>query len=224
MYIGVIAEGKSDLAVIKNIIRGKFKNINYDIQYLQPELDYDETDLYDMTEAQFSNWELVKKACIEKKKFSDFFSVDEERYIILQIDTAEAELGNYNVRRPKKHNNSDYSEELRNNIIQRINEWSDNQFYDQLFYAVAVEETEAWVLTIYSDDKKDTCRFSDPKRELDRILNIRLGEKEKKILNYDEFKKFDELSRDFRKLKNLNRFMLLNQSLNLFCASLERLI
>ncbi len=221
MFIGIIAEGKSDLAVISNILKGKIHVGMEDVVYLQPELDFDETDLHNMSAEQFSNWALVRQTCMEKKKLSDFFSIDEERFIVVHIDTAEAEEINYEVQRPAKHNNPEYSEILRNNVIEKINEWLENQFGDQIFFAIAIEEIEAWVLTIYADRQGDTCRFNDPKRELNRVLNRKLSKKEKKILRYDEFEKFNELSKKFRKLKHLEKYANFNESLKLFCESLE---
>jgi len=40
MYIGIIAEGKSDLAVIRNILRGKILIDSSNVMFLQPELDF----------------------------------------------------------------------------------------------------------------------------------------------------------------------------------------
>ncbi len=80
MYIGIIAEGKGDLAVITNILKGKLSVDKSDVEYLQPELDFDETDLYQMREEQFSNWAIVRETCMRRRKLSDFFSIDEERY------------------------------------------------------------------------------------------------------------------------------------------------
>ena len=223
MFIGIIAEGKSDLAVITNILRGKSGIDGSEVQYLQPELDYDETDLHKMSADQFSNWALVRETCIQKRKLSDFFSIDEERFIIIQIDTAEAGEIHYDVERPAKHNNLNYSQELRNNVINKINEWLENQFSEQVFYAIAIEEIEAWVLTIYTDKQVDTCRFTNPKEELYRTLNRKFSKKQKKILSLkDELIKSDKLSRGFRKSKILNKCIALNESLNLFCESLER--
>ncbi|MCK5522895.1 MAG: hypothetical protein KAI83_07150 [Thiomargarita sp.] len=226
MYIGIIAEGKSDLAVIRNILKGKISIDTSDIMYLQPELDFDETDLHNMSKEQFSNWVLVKQACLEKKKLADFFSVEEERYIILQIDTAEVEEINYEVKRPKKHANPDYSRVLRNNVVDKINEWLENQFSEQIFYAIAIEETEAWVLTIYTNKKGDTCRHNDPKMTLDKVLNEKFSEKDKnKILKNDnKLEKFDKLSKKFGRKKDLMRYVKLNESLKLFCDSLEKLM
>jgi hypothetical protein len=172
---------------------------------------------------KFSNWALVRQSCIERKKFSDFFSIDEKRFIIIQIDTAEAEETHYDVRRPRKKNNPNYSRELRNRVISKINEWSENQFGDQFFYAIAIEETEAWVLTIYSDRQNDTCGYTDPKTELNRVLNKKLSTKEKQIFKKNEFDNFDKISENFRRSKKLNSYMLLNESLKLFCESLEKI-
>jgi len=222
MYIGIIAEGKSDLAVIRNILKGKIQLDSSNMTFLQPELDFDETDIHNMSKEQFSNWELVKQACVEKNKLVDFFSVEEERYIILQIDTAEAEEINYEVERPEKRANPDYSRVLRNNVIDKINEWLENQFNEQIFYAIAIEETEAWVLTIYTDQKRDTCKYNDPKDELYKVLNRKLSKKDiNKILKCDnELEKFDKLSQKFRRKKDLMRYVNLNESLKIFCDSL----
>jgi len=222
MYIGIIAEGKGDLAVITNILKGKLSVDKSDVEYLQPELDFDETDLHQMRAEQFSNWALVRETCMKKRKLSDFFSIDEERYVIIHIDTAEAEETNYEVERPVKRDNPSYSKELRDNVTDRINEWLDNQFSDEIFYAIAIEETEAWVLTIYTDRQGDTCRYNDPKKELDRVLNKKLSKKEKKVLTLgNDLIKFDKLTRRFGKAKHLSKFVLLNESLNFFCKSLE---
>jgi hypothetical protein len=55
-------------------------------------------------------------------------------------------------------------------------------------------------------------------------LNKKLSKKEKKVLSMgNELIKFDKLSKSFGKGKKLSKFILLNESLNLFCKSLERI-
>lgn len=221
MNIGIIAEGKSDLAVISNVLKGVLSIDKSDIEYLQPELEYDETDLDNILKS-FSNWELVKKTCMEKRKLFDFFSVDEERYIVLHIDTAEAEEKNYDVERPVKHNNIHYSQELRRNVIDKMNSWLGNQFGARIFHAIAIEEIEAWVITIHTDKTGDTSRYNDPKKELNRILNRKLTRKEKNALRLqNELLKFERLSKAFTKKRKLSKFVNKNESLKLFCEDLE---
>lgn len=223
MRIGIIAEGKSDIAVITNILKGKLGIDRSDLSFLLPELEYDETDRYHMREEQFSNWTLVKKLCEDKTKITDFIEpFAEERFIVIQIDTAEAHL--YGIEKPEKKDNPSYSSDLRNQIVSLINEWLGNQFEESVFYAVTIEETEAWVLTIYDEQQQETATYNDPKRKLSEVLHRKLTGKSRKILTYDPLQKYDELTRDFRKLKNLSRYVHRNESLKLFCESIDRII
>ncbi len=90
-----------------------------------------------------------------------------------------------------------------------------NQFSNEIFYAIAIEEIEAWVLTIYIDKQRDTCRYNDPKTELNRVLSRKLSQKKRKVLSLgNELIKFDKLSKGFGKARKLSRA-------NLFCKSLE---
>ena len=57
----------------------------------------------------FSNWTLVKKECEEKIAIEDFLSdgfFDDERIVVLHLDTAECELNGYDVERPNKEDNN----------------------------------------------------------------------------------------------------------------------
>lgn len=56
MRTAIIAEGRGDLAVITNILKGELGIDRCDIKYILPEFEYDQTDLSQMPETQFSNW------------------------------------------------------------------------------------------------------------------------------------------------------------------------
>lgn len=60
MKVALIAEGKTDQAVLINILKGWSKIDRDDIYCLRPDLEYDNTDLAQMDAVQFSNWTLVK--------------------------------------------------------------------------------------------------------------------------------------------------------------------
>ncbi len=224
MQIGIIAEGKSDVAVITNILKGIINIDTSNIIPLLPELEYDETDLHKMRIEQFSNWTLVKKNCEEKEKFDNFFNfVDEERYIVIQIDTAERFESGYNILKPEKpQKNFDiYSEELRNKIIKKINSWLNNKYSDKLFYAVAIEETESWILPLYDNFNIDTSKINNPKEKLFYILNKKLSPKDKnKILKNNKYQQYLQLSKRLTG-KKLNEAKQKNKSLELFCNSVE---
>jgi hypothetical protein len=235
MQIGVIAEGKGDCAVLQNILGTVLKDKDVDVRFLRPEFDLDETDLQDgayktMSEDEFSSWTLVQKDCVNQTKLQSFLVDDnifvEERKIVIQIDTAECELENYDVIRPKKDAN--YCTNLRTAVIHKINTWLSNLYTGQLYYAVCIEEMEAWLLPLY--ESKDSSKHTDPKRKFDTIVQRKRNtdkkfNKEVQALSQKlEFEKMDFYSADFKKSKKLNNALKYNQSLNDFVVSLKPIL
>lgn len=227
MAFGIIAEGRSDIAVIINILKGVLHIDRSEITDYYPQLEYDETDLGQMPPEAFSNWTLVKQQCIERNFINTFLDnpFDENPIVIIQIDTAECEETGYDVVRPLK-NSEEYSKELRSNVVQKIKEWlkSDDS---SIVYAICIEETEAWLMTVYSRSNDDTCKHNNVKEKLLKLLNrpgILPKKNQRKILSMkDTFGQYDLLSKEFRKPKKLNQFRRKNESLNAFCCSLELL-
>lgn len=227
MIVGIYAEGRADLAVITNILKGALNIDRSDLRYELPEYNEDETDLHTMRVEQHSSWTVVKKICEDRVLINTFFEnpVIQDSFIVIQIDTAERHLADYNVTEPVKNKETDakeYCSELRVNVIAKISEWLENARQEKIAYAVAVEEIDAWVLTIYDNSKNDTSAYPDPKAKLQFELNKQLSDKEKKtILKADSFNKYGFLSASFRKRKKLAVCMAKNESLKLFCESLE---
>lgn len=102
-------------------------------------------------------------------------------------------------------------------------------------HAVAVEETDAWLLTIHDDGKRDTSAFLDPKKRLDFILDEdrsprrvkeddrsrrRSGLRGRSAQKPSATKRYDELSEAFRDGKRLEACARRNRSLHLFVTSL----
>jgi hypothetical protein len=234
MQIGIIAEGKGDCAVLQNILWSVLKEED-EVRFLRPEFDLDETDLQDsaykaMTEDEFSSWTLVQKDCVSKTRLQSFLVDDnifvEERSIIIQIDTAECELEHYEVTRPIKDAN--YSTNLRTAVINKINTWLDNLYTRQLYYAICIEEMEAWLLPLY--ETKDSTKHADPKKKFDALIGKKRNTDKKfnkKIQAFSQksaFEKMDFYSTDFKKSKNLKAALKYNQSLHDFVASLEPIL
>ncbi|MFY0580431.1 hypothetical protein ACN28S_44885 [Cystobacter fuscus] len=219
MRIGIIAEGRGDLAVISNILRGLGIDFE-DIQFLRPQYALDETDLHAMSEEQFSNWGLVKKECTTGSLLEEFLDspIEEERLVVIHIDTAEAGLPGYDVTRPPG-STKDSAIELRRRVAAKLDEWLSGRKSDQFRYAIAVEETEAWILTLYQ--KKETSTARDPKKALQKELNQRHSDKERKQLSQMRaYEHHDKLSRDFRRRRTLEDCATRNHSLRLFLESL----
>ena len=79
MKFGIIAEGRSDCAVIKNILRGlDLIEMDDDVQFLRPRFNIDAMDFAEreVGEDSFSNWTLVKKDCVEGLKMKAFFDLE----------------------------------------------------------------------------------------------------------------------------------------------------
>ncbi len=227
MQVGVIAEGRSDQAVIANILKGKLGIDLALITFIQPEFYYDETDLQSggyqqMARNEFGGWVLVKNCCTEKSRIDEFISpFEEERIIVIQMDTAEAHLEGYEVEKPDK-NDPSYSSTLRQHVINKINGWLDGQFDEHLYYAVTIEEIEAWLLPIFGEKAAETAKFNTPKERLFRQLNTALTGKDKRVLQLPLYSQYLELSKEFKKPKLLAQHCRKNESLLLFCQSLEK--
>lgn len=206
MRIGIIAEGRSDQAVILNILQGKIGIDSSEVNFLRPDLSKDATD-----EAKFGGWTNVKNDCINKEKFDCYFALEGNEYIVIHLDTSEAQ--DYNVQRPPDRNRktANYSIQLRNSVIDKITEWLNNQYSDQLLYAIAIEETEAWILPIYNTS---SVSF-DVKKALKKTLS------KLKINSRETYENYLKLSKKFRSKRNLENCYSKNKSLELFCNSLD---
>jgi len=212
MKIGVICEGPTDRVVIENILKGLKGIDSSQIIPLRPNYSKDETDLAKIpTVDSFSNWTIVKEECQNRIKIDKFLKIEGQDIIIIHIDSAESDQ--FGVPKPLKDAN--YSINLRANIITKINEWLDGQFQNDIIYAIAIEETEAWILTIY--EAKDSSTSTDPKAKLKRVLS-KLGVK------YSHTPKdFKIISDNFTKSKyySKKKYCSFNKSLEEFCNEVE---
>ena len=212
MKIGVISEGPADRAVVSNILSG-FNGIDIsDIIAIRPADKYDETDKSALNPMNFSNWSLVREECKSRELINEFLLLEGQDFIVIHIDTAEADQ--YGITRPNKGLNS-YCEDLRNLVIAQINNWLGQDMSEVILYAVAIEETDAWVLTIYDD--KDSSKSADPKRKLNFVLN---GKKINSTSNYDNFLSISEALSKPKMLKK-EKYLDRNGSLKAFYDEIE---
>ena len=179
MKIGVISEGHADRAVITNVIAGLTGIDPSQIEAIRPIDNYDETDKAILDPKSFGGWTAVKEECEKREMIDLFLAIEGQDFIAIHIDTAEAE--SYGIKRPDK-NAPNYCEILRELLVQQINIWLKEDLASQVLYAIAIEEIEAWILTIY--DQQDSTRSAKPKEKLSKIL----GKKEiKSTSDYDNF-------------------------------------
>lgn len=222
MHVGIIAEGMGDLAVLSNLLKGWLDIDQADITYLRPELRLDETDLHKMEAQHFSNWGLVIKECEEQQRLLSFMeSVDEERLLIVHLDTAESYRDDYPVERPEKARTdlATYTQVLRERVMQALMKRLPDALHSRCHFAIAVEEMDAWVLTLYSTDAHDTAAYQDPKTRLEKRLE-KDKKQNKKLHQQPTYERYKELSRGFRKRKELQKCLPKSTSLRLFCETL----
>lgn len=206
MRIGVISEGHADRAVISNILTAMVEIDRSDIIPLRPVYEKDETDKALNNPRTKSSYSVIKEECESKELIDGFLSLENQDYIVIHIDTAEADR--YGVERPNKKNNN-YCEQLRNNVIDQINKWLVNNYSLQILYAVAIEEIDAWVLTIYED--RNSVLIVDAKKRLNRILS-------KKGIKYtnDPFDYYLGISKPLSKKKDLLSGKYLNNNCSMY--------
>ncbi|MCB0522194.1 MAG: hypothetical protein H6577_13940 [Lewinellaceae bacterium] len=219
MKFGIIAEGWSDVAVLENILLGKGLIVkSSDVLPLRPERMTDETDMSTKKPEAFSNWSLVKQECQDRIKISYFLGdrniVENDRKLIIHIDTAECGEQGFEVERPAK--GTDYCLTLREKTIDKISKWLDNQFLDDTYFAIAIEETEAWIHALY--ENKDTSKSANPKEAFQKFLS----KKGIKTPTNDTYKRAKILADNFTKLnkRKIKDCLDNNPSLKMFVESL----
>lgn len=98
MRLGIIAEDKADIAVIKAVLKALKGIDGSDVVQLRPSEQFDETDLNEMN---FSNWNLVLKSCEDNNLLQSFFDVlADDALLVVQIDTAERGEAGYDINEP----------------------------------------------------------------------------------------------------------------------------
>lgn len=223
--IGIISEGIEDQGVLYTILKAFGFNRN-DIITIRPDLSKDATDLNN-PDRTIGTFQGVKNACLgkddERADFDDFFFIANNKNIIVHVDTAEIEHHDFPFQRPVEGGNANYSTELRSSLIEVIKGWLGDEYEDEIIYAIAIEEIEAWVLTAF--EKKDTSSIGDSKGKLGKILaRMNLTYKKLKLDPTKHKRKYFEAitkKMKFHKLNELKKHCAKNRSLSDFVYELE---
>jgi hypothetical protein len=219
MKIGVIAEGHSDRRVIQSLLKTLRGIEDADIQRIRP--NKDETD-----KRSFSNWTIVLEECNTRKTFEGFFdSVDEERYMVIQIDTAERGEKGYDVHSPSRSGNVDwqtYSDELRSNVIKKLQGLIPPAYRDKILYAICIEETDAWLIPLWKKGGVDSAKYGKPKEALEALIsNLSLKERNKYVDTHTKRLDYESIAKLLKK-KTLKECRQQNKSLDSFCSDVEK--
>lgn len=220
MRIGIIAEGRADIAVIKAVVKAITGIDGSDMYAIRPKEILDETD---GEELKFSNWELVLQSCNNEQLLVPFFEgIDDEAILVVHIDTAERGEKNYDVLEPQRtgHPNwKEYSRELRHNVKIKIETLIPERHRDKVAYAIAIEETDAWLIPLYDAAKRSDSASNINAKEKLRTLIGAIKKNAKYIDTTHDNLNYSNLGKDL--IKGIKIARKGNESLNLFCMDIE---
>lgn len=217
MLVGLVAEGVSDVTVLRNLLKGWLGLDRYQVIALRPDLQEDETDrcarLAVMAPAKYSNWELVLDTCKGQSLIRAFLDANSEdsTFVVVQIDTDWLDHKNSPLQRPAK-SSADYAQTVRKLVVDHLSSLL-GDLTARTRFAVAVEEVEAWLLCLHDSKNPDTCKSADPKAKLERVHKT-------KAPSPDTEKRYAEFSADFRRRKSIEAVWDRNVSLKAFLQSL----
>ena len=219
MRIGIIAEGFADASVIRAIVKKLLGVDEADIKVLRPEETFDETDLKEMN---FSNWSLVFESCKDENRLGAFFDeIEGEAIMIVHVDTAERGQEGYDVNETQRLKGVDYatySEELRNNVSQKIEAMIAEPYRDRTAYAIAIEETDAWLIPLFENRRGDTASHVRAKETLESLIG---DDKKRKRAFVDTTRNAPDYVKLGKELaKSLTQCRTRNKSLDLFCIDI----
>lgn len=213
MRIGVISEGHADRAVILNIIKGITGLDDSDIKAILPIRALDETDKARVKDKEeFGGWPSVKNECEKGILINEFLSIEGQDFVVIHLDTAECH--EYGVQRPNKKEN-EYGKKVIDLVIDQINSLLGAIDKNSFLYAIAVEETDAWILPIY--ESKDSTTSYKAKEKLSSVLA------KKSINSTSDYNNFLILSKPFLNGKAVKKgkFLEYNYSLNAFVEEVQ---
>lgn len=224
MRIGVIAEGHADIAVIRAVLKALKGIDGSDIVAIRPSELYDETDLHAMN---FSNWNLVLQSCGDEALLHSFFDgLDEEALLIVQIDTAERAEAGYDIVSPLRGKETEwrsYSRQVYDAVKEKMMSVIPEGYQEKMIYAIAIEETDAWLIPLFDRTSQDTAQYANPKEHLRKLVGkMDKGTRMKYVNTAKKNLDYVAIAKGMR--KELDRCREKNFSLNLFCIALERLI
>ncbi len=222
MEIRIIAEGPADKDVTKAIIR---KLTGADSENIITILPFDTIDETDRFSGNFSNWQLVLEKIADYSFWENAMTTIEGDYIFaIHIDTAARGEPKYDVNMPQRSGIVDweqYAIELRKNVRQKMESLVPPVYHNRIAYAIAIEETEAWILPMFENAKHDTSSHAQPKEALNRIIG-RDGKLQKKYINTAK-KDLDYQKLGKALVDELKKCRKKCYSLDAFCIELESL-
>lgn len=223
MRVGIVAEGRGDYGVLARVLKGALGVESDELTFICPEFNADATDTHAMDAAQHSNWALVLDACRSGESIREFLQAPtaEAKFVVVQIDTAECELSGFGVARPTPPD----AMALCVRVATFVGLLMDGDLSSQTCFAVSMEETEAWLLPLYSNID-DSCNVHNAKERLQRVIartNALTDTDRTRLASMSEYDRMLFLAKPYARRKNLNVGAKCNVSLKRFVDDLTTL-
>lgn len=211
------------MAVVKGVLKALTGIEMSDIQSIRPTETIDETD---KAELQFSNWGLVLNSCQDETLLDSFFEMlEDEALLVVHIDTAERGEVGFGVLDPHRTGHPDwkeYSQQVRANVKTKMESLVPERFRNKVAYAIAVEETDAWLIPLFeSQQRRDSASHFNAKEKLRTVIGA-LKKKSKYVDTSHNNLNYVNLGSEL--CKGLKTARKGNESLNLFCLEVETFV
>lgn len=216
--IGLLCEGTRDQAVIEQVLIGYFADQPGTVRvkpHFPPEVSA-------AGDVKIGGWTVLKRKLLEAEHrvalgFND--------YLVIQIDTDTCDLTGFDVPRKDSTTGADHTPDtLRAAVIGKLTEWMGQDFItnhgDRVFFAVAVDAIECWLLPLLVDGKAKQQKTAGC---LD-AANTALRKEGRPLLKTgagDAIRPYSDAARDYRKRKTLLDKGPRNPSLAAFIADLD---
>jgi hypothetical protein len=209
---GIISEGSTDQAVIRNILCGYFGE--------EP----DTTQIQPPSDSAPGGWTVLFK-CFEAERHKE--ALQHNDFLIIQIDTDVSEHKGYDVSWRDAEGKEFTPEELSGKVIEKLKKAMGEEFCreysERLIFAVSVHSIECWLLPLLFDSEATSagkvvgCL---------NAANIKLIKQNKAPLSNQTADKKDltmyrKISKEYQKKKTLRGASPKNPSLQLFVEQLE---
>ena len=148
MKFALITEGPSEHRIIKHIIAKYFKDLEPEINQIQPKLISGKQD-----NTTPGGWNEVLKYC-EREELKDIFV--ENDYLIIQIDTDKSQTAPFSISQTNQDNTEKSVEELCMDVVTKlkglIRQKVKEKHGNKIFFAICVHTIECWLLPLFYTD------------------------------------------------------------------------
>ncbi|MBX7047161.1 MAG: phage tail protein [Ignavibacteria bacterium] len=150
MTFALITEGVSEHKIVKHIISKYFKDLDPNINQIQPQLLDDKQDTP-------GGWNEVLNYCA-KDELKDILI--ENDYLVIQIDSDQSETFPFSIPHTNSEGQVKLPQDIHTDIINKLSSEIKKEilanYKDKIFFAICIHTIECWLLPLYYTDNRKT--------------------------------------------------------------------